>query len=140
MCNLYSLRRTPDEVAHLFGASAIDARGAAAEVDPGYPGLVFAAGELRSMLWAFRSCSKASQASRSTQAGEQYSGGQARQYHVALQLRRVPLHDLVTEFAEAEGEKGAMTRTWFSLPMSRCSRWRASGATRRSGAGLTAWS
>ena len=50
MCNLYRMTKAPDEVAHLFGATSVQAGNAAAEVYPGYPGLVFARGELRSMV------------------------------------------------------------------------------------------
>jgi putative SOS response-associated peptidase YedK len=53
MCNLYRMTKAPDEVAHLFSAISIQPGNAASEVYPGYPGLVFARGELRSMTWGF---------------------------------------------------------------------------------------
>ena len=45
------MTKAPDEVARLFGATSVHPGNAAAEVYPGYPGLVFAHGELRSMIW-----------------------------------------------------------------------------------------
>ncbi len=53
MCDLYGLRSAPDEVGKPFGATSVHAGNAAGEVYPGYPGLVFARGELRSMVWGF---------------------------------------------------------------------------------------
>ena len=54
MCNLYRMTKNTDEVAQWFDAIAVQG-GAnfAAEVYPGYPGLVIAGGHVRSMSWAF---------------------------------------------------------------------------------------
>ncbi len=43
----------PGRGARWFGASSMQVGNAAAEVYPGYPGLVFTRGELRSMVWGF---------------------------------------------------------------------------------------
>ena len=117
MCNLYRLRRAPEEVAVLFGASAIHAGNAAAEVYPGYPGLVFARGELRSMVWGFPLAMKGKSGQplkpkpvNNTRADKLDSF----MWRYSFQERRCLIP--VTEFAEAEGEKGSKTRTWFSLP------------------------
>ena len=53
MCNLYRMTKGADELARLFAATSVQPGNAAAEVYPGYPGLVFARGELRSMVWGF---------------------------------------------------------------------------------------
>jgi putative SOS response-associated peptidase YedK len=54
MCNLYRLTKPTAEVAHLFGAKVGDVGNAGGgQVYPGYPGLVVANGELRSMVWGF---------------------------------------------------------------------------------------
>lgn len=54
MCNLYRLTNSNAEVANLFGAKLGDVGNAGGgEVYPGYPGIVMANGELRSMAWGF---------------------------------------------------------------------------------------
>ena len=53
MCNLYRMTKAPDEVARLFNVQLGQIGNAGGEVYPGYPGLVVAGGELRSMVWGF---------------------------------------------------------------------------------------
>lgn len=48
MCNLYRMTKGVDEVARLFSAVVGQVGNAGGDVYPGYPGLVVAAGELRS--------------------------------------------------------------------------------------------
>jgi putative SOS response-associated peptidase YedK len=117
MCNLYRLRSAPDEVGKLFGATTIHAGNAAAEVYPGYPGLVFDRGELRSMVWGFPLAVKGKNGQplkpkpvNNTRADKLDSF--MWRYSFAERRCLIP----VTEFAEAQGEKGAKTRTWFALP------------------------
>ena len=45
------MTKARDEVARLFGATLGNVGNAGGEVYPGYPGLVVAAGGLRSMTW-----------------------------------------------------------------------------------------
>jgi putative SOS response-associated peptidase YedK len=117
MCNLYRMRTAPDEVASWFGTEYLHVGNAATEIYPGYPGLVFARGELRSMVWGFPFSMKG----KSGQKLKPKPVNNARadkldsfmwRYSFAERRCLIP----VTEFAEAEGEKGAKTRTWFSLP------------------------
>lgn len=117
MCNLYRMTRAPDEVARWFDGTLGSVGNAASEVYPGYPGLVFAGGELRSMVWGFPLVLKGKNGQplkprpvNNTRADKLDSF----LWRYSFQERRclVP----VTEFAEAEGEKGAKTRTWFALP------------------------
>ena len=118
MCNLYRMRSAPGEAARLFGAVSVQPGNAASEVFPGYPGLVFAKGELRSMVWGFPLALKSKKTGQplkprpvnNTRADKLDSF----MWRYSFQERRCLIP--VTEFAEAEGEKGAMTRTWFSLP------------------------
>lgn len=117
MCNLYKLSTSPAEVARLFGAAVGQVGNAGAEVFPGYPGLVVAAGELRSMVWGFPLAMKGKNGQplkprpvNNTRADKLDSF--MWRYSFAERRCLIPL----TEFAEAEGEKGAKTRTWFSLP------------------------
>jgi putative SOS response-associated peptidase YedK len=53
MCNLYRMTRAVAEVANLFSATATEGLNAAADVYPGYQGLVVAGGEVRAMTWGF---------------------------------------------------------------------------------------
>jgi putative SOS response-associated peptidase YedK len=117
MCNLYRMTKATDEVACLFNAGIASVGNAATEVYPGYPGIVVANGELRSMVWGFPLVLKG----KNGQPLKPKPVNNARadkldgfMWRYSFQERRCLIP--VTEFAEAEGEKGAKTRTWFSLP------------------------
>jgi putative SOS response-associated peptidase YedK len=117
MCNLYRMTKATDEVARLFNAKAGSIGNAATEVYPGYPGLVVAGGQLRSMVWGFPLVLKG----KNGQPLKPKPVNNARadkldgfMWRYSFQERRCLIP--VTEFAEAEGEKGSKTRTWFSLP------------------------
>lgn len=117
MCNLYRMTKAHAEVARLFNASLGSVGNVGEEVYPGYPGLVVARGELRSMVWGFPLVLKG----KNGQPLKPRPVNNARadkldsfMWRYSFQERRclIPL----TAFAEAEGEKGAKTRTWFTLP------------------------
>ena len=118
MCNLYRMTKPRGEVARWFGA--IDEAGGAnfgEEVYPGYPGLVVAEGTLRSMTWGFPLAMKGAKGqplkpkpvnnARTDKLGTAF-------WRDSFVKRRclIPL----TAWAEAEGNRGAMTRTWLSRP------------------------
>jgi putative SOS response-associated peptidase YedK len=111
------MTKSAGEAAQLFGATVGQVGNAGGEIFPGYPGLVVADGVLRSMTWGFPLALKGKNGQplkprpvNNTRADKLDSGF----WKSSFQARRclVP----VTEFAEAEGEKGAKTRTWFALP------------------------
>lgn len=118
MCNLYRMTRTVDEVAQMFDVSS-EAAGAnlAAEVYPGYPGLVAENGRLRQMVWGFPLPMTGARGqplkprpvnnARTDKLSSAF-------WKPSFQQRRclIPL----SGWAEAEGSKGAMTRTWLALP------------------------
>jgi putative SOS response-associated peptidase YedK len=118
MCNLYRLTKSNAEVANLFGATVGEVGNAGGgEVYPGYPGIVMADGQLRSMVWGFPLVLKG----KSGQPLKPKPVNNARadkldnfMWRFSFQERRCLIP--VTAFAEAEGEKGAKTRTWFTLP------------------------
>ena len=117
MCNLYRMTKNADEVARLFGAQLGSIGNAVEEVYPGYPGLVVAGGTLRSMTWGFPLVLKGKNGQplkpkpvNNTRADKLDSF----MWRFSFQERRCLIP--VSEFAEAEGPKGSMTRTWFSLP------------------------
>jgi len=117
MCNLYNMRKNVDEVARLFRADP-DPRGNAGEmVYPGYPGLVVAGGRVRQMTWGFPLTLKG----KNGQPLKPKPVNNCRtdkldsfMWRYSFQERRCLIP--VSSFCEAEGEKGAKTRTWFSLP------------------------
>lgn len=118
MCNLYRMTKTRSEVAAWFDA-ADGAQGGnwAEEVYPGYPGLVVAQGAVKAMTWGFPLVLKGKQG----QPLKPKPVNNARTdkldsffWRDSFAKRRclIPL----TAWAEAQGEKGRMTRTWLSLP------------------------
>jgi len=117
MCNLYRMTKAHAEVARLFNASLRSSGNVGEEVYPGYPGLVVARGELRSMAWGFPLVLKGKNGQRlkprpvNNARADKLDGFM---WRYSFQERRCLIP--VTAFAEAEGEKGRMTRTWFTLP------------------------
>ncbi|MDO7843563.1 SOS response-associated peptidase [Sphingomonas immobilis] len=119
MCNLYTVRKSAAEVAAHFRVRNPVASNAGEEVYPGTPGLVVreADGEriLQSMTWGFPLRLKTMAPTAKPKpvnniadlAKPMWKGLAARPQWRCL----IPL----TAFAEAEGPKGAKTRTWFSV-------------------------
>jgi putative SOS response-associated peptidase YedK len=118
MCNLYRMTKNVSEVAAWFGAAG-QAEGAnfAAEVYPGYTGLVVAEGAVRAMTWGFPLVLKGARGQplkprpvNNARTDKLETGF----WRHAFQHRRclIPLE----AWAEAQGPKGRMTRTWLSLP------------------------
>lgn len=112
MCNLYRMTKAPDEVARLFNVRLGQIGNAGGEVYPGYPGLVVADGELRSMTWGFPLVLKGKSGHplklnpvNNTRADKLDSF----MWPYSFQKRRCLIP--VSQFAGAEGEKGAKTRT-----------------------------
>lgn len=117
MCNLYRLSKGPAEIAKLFGAQAGPPGNAGEMVYPGYPGLVIAEGRVRQMTWGFPLALKG----KSGQPLKPKPVNNARTdkidsgfWRSSFQARRCLIP--VSEFCEAEGEKGSKTRTWFFMP------------------------
>lgn len=117
MCNLYRTTATTQEIARLFAAEADAGVNFAAEVYPGYPGLVVAEGRTKAMTWGFPLVLKGKRG----QPLKPKPVTNAREDKLATAFWRdsfahrrclIP----VSQWAEAEGEKGRMTRTWYGLP------------------------
>lgn len=118
MCNLYRVRTSQEEVARYFGASSI-ASNAVEESYPGTPGLVVTEEEgvrnLRSMTWGFPLRLKGMKPDAKPKPVNNIADLRKPMW---IGLARKPQWRClipVTQFAEAEGEKGKMTRTWFSV-------------------------
>ncbi|MDO9486870.1 MAG: SOS response-associated peptidase family protein [Sphingomonadaceae bacterium] len=119
MCNLYTLRKSAAEVAAHFGVKLPSQANAADEVYPGYTGMVIReeAGErvMQPMTWGFpmrlkfmKPDSKPRPVNNCADMRKSVWVGVARKPQWRCIIP-------VTSFAEAEGPKGAKTRTWFTL-------------------------
>ena len=130
MCNLYKTRKSVEEIARLFGAVATDSAlraNLADDIFPGMPGLVVReeGGQrlLQSMVWGWPLVTRdmKERAERTGKVARPKPVNNTRDLSsgfwrsaAANPARRCLIP--VTDFAEAEGEKGRKTRTWFHLP------------------------
>lgn len=118
MCNLYRMAKASTEVARWFDADALSGGANFGEqVYPGYPGLVMAGGRLQQMNWGF----PLQLTGKSGQKLKPKPVNNARTdkldsffWKQSFEARRCLIP--ATAWAEAEGAKGAKTRTWLSLP------------------------
>lgn len=118
MCNLYRMTKNTDEVAKWFDmVESLRGANFGEEVYPGYPGLVVAEGALQSMTWGFPLVMKGKQG----QPLKPKPVNNARQdkldsffWRASFEERRCLIP--VSAWAEAQGPKGAKTRTWLSRP------------------------
>ena len=118
MCNLYRMTKNTDEVAKWFDlVESLGGANFAAEVYPGYPGLVAAKGELKQMTWGFPLVMKGKNGqpmkpkpvnnARTDKLGSFF-------WRYSFEERRCLIP--VSAWAEAQGPKSAKTRTWMSRP------------------------
>jgi putative SOS response-associated peptidase YedK len=117
MCNLYRMTAPAQAVGHLFGAKVEPGANFGEEVYPGYPGLVIANGEARTMTWGF----PLSLTGKQGQKLKPKPVNNAREDKLGTAFWRSSFENRrclipISAWAEAEGEKGHMTRTWHSLP------------------------
>ncbi len=117
MCNFYKLNQSTEEVANLFRVMADHGANVGEEVYPGYPGLVIADGQARSMTWGFPRPMKSK---RTGLPIKPKAVNNARDdklltpfWRSSFEKRRCLIP--VSQWAEAEGEERQMTRTWYSL-------------------------
>lgn len=121
MCNLYKVKRSTAEVADLFRAGYTAIPNVGEEVYPGAPGLVIieaeGARQLRSMTWGFPLPQKSKKTGQPIKPKPVNNIADLTSFMWRNIAPRPGNRCLipVTEFAEAEGEKGAKTRTWFSV-------------------------
>lgn len=119
MCNLYALRKSAAEVAAHFGVTNPIQSNAAEEVYPGAPGLVVRETDghrvMQSMAWGFPLRLK-TMAPTSKPKAVNNIADLTKNMWVGL-ARKPQWRCLIplTGFAEAEGPKGKMTRTWFNV-------------------------
>ena len=116
MCNLYRMTKGVSEIAKLFEVLPELGVNFGAEVYPGYPGLVVAEGRARTMNWGFPLALKG----RQGQVLKPKPVTNAREDKLltgfwlpSFKSRRCLIP--VNAWAEADGARGAMTRTWYTL-------------------------
>jgi putative SOS response-associated peptidase YedK len=117
MCNLYRMTKGTQEVARLFGVEGDQGANYGAEVYPGYPGLVVAEGRARAMTWGFPLVLTGKQGQKLKP--KPVTNAREDKLHTAFwrdSFARRRCLIPVSAWAEAEGEKGRMTRTWYTLP------------------------
>lgn len=122
MCNLYNIKSSHTEIADFFDAIAQDfGANAAEEVYPGYPAPVVAQGQggrsVRPMAWGFplqRTGAKGQPLKPKPVNNTRTDKLKSFFWRNSFEERRCLIP--VTRFAEAQGAKGSMTRTWFSAP------------------------
>ena len=117
MCNLYRMTKATAEVANLFAVKADPGANFAAEVYPGYPGLVVAQARGQAMNWGFPVVLTGKQGQKLkpkpvTNAREDKLGTAFWRDSFAQRRCLIP----VTQWAEPQGESGLMTRTWYAVP------------------------
>jgi putative SOS response-associated peptidase YedK len=118
MCNLYRMTKAQAEIARLFHARVSEGANFAEEVYPGYSGAVIAEGQIRSMVWGFPLSQKSKKTGEPLKprlvnnARSEKLDSFMWRYSFAERRCLIPL----TAWAEAEGSRGAKTRTWLSLP------------------------
>ncbi|QKG69902.1 SOS response-associated peptidase [Erythrobacter mangrovi] len=118
MCNLYRMTKAKDEVAKWFDAvNELSGANLGDEVYPGYPGAVVAEGRLRQMSWGFPLVLKG----RDGQPLKPKPVNNTRTDKLSSFFWRYSFKERrclipVTAWAEAEGPKGAKTRSWLSRP------------------------
>lgn len=111
------MRSSVSEVARLFGVQPDLGANFGDEVYPGYPGLVVVAGKARAMTWGLPLTLTGKQGQKLkpkpvNNARKDKLGTPFWRDSFAKRRCLIP----VSAWAEAEGEKGRMTRTWYSLP------------------------
>ncbi|WP_447728920.1 SOS response-associated peptidase [Sphingomonas koreensis] len=121
MCNLYKTRKSAAEVAAYFRTDAPANFNVGEEVYPGAPGLVVVENEdvraVRSMTWGFPLAMKSKVTGKPIKPKPVNNIADLTSWMWRNIAPRPANRCLipVTEFAEAEGEKGSKTRTWFSV-------------------------
>lgn len=104
-----------EEVANLFRAEVTPGANFGEEVYPGYPGLVVTEGSARPMTWGFPLRLKTMKPTSKPKPVNNARDDKlmAGMWRDSFTKRRCLIP--VTQWAEAEGPKGKMTRTWYSL-------------------------
>ena len=118
MCNLYRLGQSAAEIAKLFRAEVNPNPNLSSHIYPTSNGLVIDNGVLRSMTWGFPLAERSKKTGKLLKpkpvnnARTDKLGAAFWKSSFAERRCLIPL----SAFAEAQGQRGSMTRTWMSLP------------------------
>lgn len=122
MCNLYRMTSNRAELASFFadlttGLDAAPQGNAPAEIYPAFPATVLARGSLQQMIWGF----PLQQTGAKGQPLKPKPVNNTRTDKLSSPFWSTSFRDRrclipISAYAEAEGQKGAKTRTWISLP------------------------
>ena len=118
ICNLYRLTAPASAIAAFFDSAPADGANHAWTLSPTDPGLVVARGKVQAMGWGFPRIADSKvtgQRLKPTAVANTRSDRIGSPFWLASFQRRRCLIPAAA-WAEAAGEKGCMTRTWFSLP------------------------
>jgi putative SOS response-associated peptidase YedK len=119
MCNLYTVRKSAEEVAAHFGVTAPSQFNAAGEVYPGSTGMVVRQADgrrmLQAMTWGFPMRFKFMKPDSKPKAVNNIADLQKGTWKGLANKPQWRCLIPLTEFWEAEGTKGAMTRTGFRI-------------------------
>jgi putative SOS response-associated peptidase YedK len=121
MCNLYRLRRGPAEVAKIFGTEIQGGLNLPEETYPGYPGMVIRNVDgkrvAQQMSWGFPLRLKSMKPTSKPKTVNNARDDKLMTPFWSEWFTEPQYRCLIpfTEFAEAEGPKGEMTRTWISV-------------------------
>ncbi|WP_235900227.1 SOS response-associated peptidase [Pontixanthobacter aestiaquae] len=117
MCNLYRLSQSVTEIAKLFDAGGNLNANLPSHIYPASNGIVIESGYLRSMTWGFPLAQKSKKTGK-PQKPKPVNNARTDKldsffWNNSFAERRclIPL----SAFAEAQGERGSITRTWMSL-------------------------
>jgi len=122
MCNLYTVKVTSDEIAEVFQAQIQQSFNAPGEeVYPGGPGMVVREAEngriVQAMTWGFPLPQRSSKTGKPIKPKPVNNIADLSSFmwrHISPRPQNRCLIPL-TGFAEAEGEQGSKTRTWFRV-------------------------
>lgn len=119
MCNLYRMTKSAAEVARWFNLpDETQGANAGGEVYPGYSGVVVAQDAVQMMVWGFPLVLKSKRTGEPLKPRPVNNARSDKldqfmwRYSFAERRCVIPL----SAWAEAEGARGSMTRTWLSVP------------------------
>lgn len=122
MCNLYANKATAQEIADIFRASAEAGLNVPEDVYPQYPGLVVrddgGTRVVEQMTWGFPRHSVNKRTGKPNRPSATNNARDDKLWTIWRQWFTNPAHRCLipfTAFAEAEGEKGKMTKSWICV-------------------------
>lgn len=114
MCNLYRL--DPSQKVFDFTAEEIQQFNVPLDIYPNYPGIVIESGQPKAMNWGFPARLKHMKPTSKPKPVNNTRDDKLRTFFWRDSFERRRCLIPVSQWAEAWGKPGAMTKTWYSLP------------------------